>query len=71
MRILSQNRINLISPFNDHIESIQVIDALGRVIFNGKLSAENSLNIESFAAGQYLMRIHAKGTRKVLPFIKK
>ena len=67
----SQNRINLIGPSNDHIENVQVIDALGRVIFNGKLSMENSLNIESFAAGQYLMRIHAKGTRKVLPFMKK
>ena len=67
----SNDRINIVSPFNDHIDNVQVIDALGRVVFNGKLSSENSLNIESFAAGQYLIRIHAKGTRKVLPFIKK
>ena len=68
--IPSQEEIKLSSPEGEVIHQIEIIDALGRVIFNGPLSAENTLNIDSFSAGQYLMRIYAKGTTRVLSFIK-
>ena len=66
----SQDIIKLIGPRDVEIENIEVIDALGRIVFSGNLSSEKTLNIKTLALGQYLMRISAKGTRKTISFIK-
>jgi len=66
----SQDIIKLIGPRDVEIENIEVIDALGRIVFSGILSSEKTLNIKTLASGQYLMRISAKGTRKTISFIK-
>ena len=66
----SQDIVKLIGPRDEEIENIEVIDALGRIVFSGNLSLEKTLNIKTLASGQYLMRISAKGTRKTISFIK-
>jgi len=66
----AQNYVKLSSPTGTKADRVEVLDALGRVVYRGPMPAENRLDVQTYSAGRYLVRIWAGGQSKVLPFVK-
>jgi PKD repeat protein len=66
----AQNYVKLSSPNGAKADRVEVLDALGRVVYRGPMPAEQRLDVQSYSAGRYLVRIWSGGQSKVLPFVK-
>lgn len=66
----AQNYVKLSSPNGAKADRVEVLDALGRVVYRGPMPVEQRLDVQSYSAGRYLVRIWSGGQSKVLPFVK-
>ena len=66
----ANQRMVLSGPAGMTVDRVEVLDALGRVVYRGKLPADGALDVQAYSAGRYLVRLWSQGAARVLPFVK-
>jgi PKD repeat protein len=66
----AQNYVKLSHATGVKADRVEVLDALGRVVYRGPMPTDNRLDVQTYSAGRYLVRIWSGGQSKVLPFVK-
>ncbi len=66
----ANQRMVLSGPAGMTVDRVEVLDALGRVVYRGKLPADGALDVQAYSAGRYLVRLWSHGAARVLPFVK-
>ncbi len=66
----ARTKINIVTSGNDTEIKYQLVDAIGRVLKEGKFSATIEIDIENFAAGVYLLSVVKDREKSVMRLVK-